>query len=164
MLRAYARKLLRGREADADDFAQDAIRRYLEKFGDQGQEPPRDPAAWLMRTLMNLLLSDWRKRAVRSRAYGDPVFRLVGYQPVEALDADEAPASTFEGVSFEDLEAAVNRLTPKLKDAYILHAAGCGNGEIAQRLGVPLGTVGKRLWDARKKLREHLEPPGRYES
>src|SRR5262245_8349417 len=105
MLRAFARKLLRGREADADDFAQDAIRKYLECFGDG--KGPSDPAAWLMRTMMNLLLTDWRKRVVRRKAQEDPNLKLVAGPQAADPDPEDGPISAFEGVSYEALEMAV---------------------------------------------------------
>jgi len=137
VLCAVARKLLRGREADVDDFVQEAIGRYLQRF--RVGPRPANPAAWLMKTLMNLLLSDWRKRCVRRRAQWDPNLELVaGPQPVGDPDREAPPESPSEEVTFEQLEAAVGELSPKLRTAYLLHAAGHSNFEIAERLAIGL--------------------------
>ncbi|HVE82972.1 MAG TPA: sigma factor, partial [Myxococcales bacterium] len=71
MLHARARRFLRGREADALDFTQQAMERFLEAFPDG---PPPEPRCgrWLLRTLDNLLISEWRKASVRRRALVDP--------------------------------------------------------------------------------------------
>lgn len=152
VLCAVARKLLRGREADVDDFVQEAIGRYLQRF--RVGPRPANPAAWLMKTLMNLLLSDWRKRCVRRRAQWDPNLELVaGPQPVGDPDREAPPESPSEEVTFEQLEAAVGELSPKLRTAYLLHAAGHSNFEIAERLAIGLTAVRKRLFDARRRLR-----------
>ena len=59
-----------------------------------------------------------------------------------------------------DLERAVARLSEKLRDVISLRYAGdLGFYEIADTLGLSVGTVKRRLFDAVEKLRQILEEP-----
>jgi RNA polymerase sigma-70 factor (ECF subfamily) len=53
--------------------------------------------------------------------------------------------------------AAIDGLSPKLRDALLLAQSGdYGYDEIAAMLQVPVGTLKSRVFDARKKVKERL--------
>lgn len=55
------------------------------------------------------------------------------------------------------LDRALATLSPKLRDVVVLrYAADLSHAEIASALGVPIGTVKSRLFDAVEKLRDAL--------
>src|SRR5688572_18782761 len=141
--------------------------RFLERFRDGEAPPDSRIAAWLMATLSHDLISDWRKREVRQRAQVDPGLPLVaGPQPVAELEAPAARTAlmvVLEEVTDDDFKAAVESLSPKLRDAYRLHAAGLGHADIARRLGINENAVAQRLFQARKRLRGLLAAATRRE-
>ncbi|HZN91375.1 MAG TPA: sigma factor, partial [Myxococcales bacterium] len=65
MLLNHARRFLGDRRDDAQDFVQDTIERFVKAF--RSKSPPPEPrcGGWLMTTLTNLLITDWRKQGVR---------------------------------------------------------------------------------------------------
>jgi len=145
--------------ADARDLVQDTMMRFLATFRD-GQPPPEPRCArWLMKTLTRLLISDWRKQAVRKRAMADPALRLV--PPLPAAQEPDPPATSMNAVmermTGEDFKAAVNSLSPKLRATYELHVLGFSHAEIATHLGLSDSALRKRLHDARKHLRARLQ-------
>ena len=57
-----------------------------------------------------------------------------------------------------DLARALGRLDPERREIVMLkHIDGWKYSEIAEQLGIPLGTVMSRLFTARQKLRTLLE-------
>jgi len=65
--------------------------------------------------------------------------------------------STYDSITSEQIGEALANLSPKLRETYELHLAGKKYHEIAELLGIPSGTVGKRIHDAREKLHELLK-------
>lgn len=67
-------------------------------------------------------------------------------------------ASPAEGIG-PDLEEALWSLEPGDREIILLkHMDGLSYAELAERLAVPLGTVMSRLYHARVRLRQRLEP------
>jgi len=137
MLLRFARRLTS--EAEAEDLVQHTIASYLERYVDK--PPPRSPEHWLITALVNRFRTTCRKDDVRQRAQTDPA---------------ELTRSVYEEVTPEAFEAAIQRLGPKLQQAYRLHMQDLSNDRIAKALGILPGTVAKRLHDARKRLKRHL--------
>jgi RNA polymerase sigma factor (sigma-70 family) len=155
MLLDYARRLLRGREVDAPDFVNDTMSRFLVAFP-EGPPPDLRAGIWMARTLKNSLISDWRKRAVRRNALADPALRLVvSPQPAGSPDSPMPPTpidAVMDRVTFKDFVSKVDELSPRLREAYQLHLQGYNRAQIAQRLHLTENAVGKRLYDARRRL------------
>ena len=110
-----------------------------------------DARPWLYGIATKLLAND--RRAEQRR--------------LEALDrlgsegrTDVAPIGAEVGVE-SGLGRALARLDPDQRDVLLLHAwAGLSYEEIADSLGVALGTVGSRLSRARSSLRSELTSAG----
>lgn len=103
------------------------------------------------------------ERAARSegrfRARVSPAGLEVAAQPASGPDSS-AEARILARERDRDLERAVGRLSEKLRDVISLRYAGeLGYDEIAETLGLPVGTVKRRLFDAVEKLRQILETP-----
>lgn len=85
--------------------------------------------------------------------------RRTGASLTEANLVPGGPSASLDRIAFEQ---ALLRLTPKLKDAFTLHALHeLSVSETASILGVPEGTAKSRIARARKILQTHLEmePP-----
>jgi RNA polymerase sigma factor (sigma-70 family) len=76
----------------------------------------------------------------------------------EAVVEPELPApKAADAITNEQFAQALQKLSPKVRTTFEMHAAGKKYQDIAHSLGVPVGTVAKRLYDARAKLREFLQ-------
>ncbi len=133
-----------GDPAAAEDCTQEA---FLLAYRAWGRWRPDAPAeAWLHRIAINVAISYQRKANLRS--IGTILVRLgrpaAGPDPAQmALD--------------RDLNAALRRLSPKLRAALVLrHYHGYNNREIAAAIGRSERTVNKRLRIAAEKMRKLL--------
>ena len=107
---------------------------------------------WLYGIATNLIGTHWRQEQRRYRALARSDARQVSPSD-EDLVADRVSASAVGPA----LAAALAALEAGDRDVLLLVAlADLGNGEVAQALGIPYGTVGSRLNRARKRLREAL--------
>lgn len=82
--------------------------------------------------------------------------------PVDGEGMAAKPPSPSDGVKREQLRErladAIERLSAKEREAFLLcDVEGVGGGAAAETLGVPQGTMWRRLHDARAKLRKSLE-------
>ena len=120
--------------ADAEDLVQETYLKAYQKF--HQYQPGTNIKAWLYRILTNTYITSYRK-AQRSpkRASSDTVEALPSSQLREALDS----------LSEE------HRMVVLMADV-----EGMSYKEIAEELGVPMGTVMSRLNRARKNLRSAL--------
>jgi RNA polymerase sigma factor (sigma-70 family) len=91
---------------------------------------------------------------VRRRAAGRRHRRVVSVADPEAWE--RAVASTFPGTRI-DLERAIVALPPRARESLLLrHAAGMSYREIADAMGVTIGTVKSQLARAYRLMRERL--------
>lgn len=142
--------------SDAEDLVQEALLRFILAF--EGVDPipnERVCESWLMTTLTNLFYDQCRKKSVRSRNQADLDLELC-----EEVAVAEEPLNkpVYDKITDAQFAQALQALSPKLRETFELHAAGMKYQDIAQKLGIQLGTVCKRLHDARAKLRELLKP------
>jgi RNA polymerase sigma-70 factor (ECF subfamily) len=147
-LLAQARNLCRN-ASDAEDLVQETLLRFIQTFS-QVEAPPdeRTCGAWLVTTLTHLFYSQCRRLKAQARGAQDPLLRE------EASGGQEPePRPVYDTLSEEQFAQALQALSPKVRATFELHAAGKRYQDIAQALGIPMGTVAKRLHDARAKLR-----------
>lgn len=116
----------------------------------------RDPDrfdAWTYRLIVRSAVAEAR----RGRRGGSPIQLLPD-------DADASPApDQYRTVADRDqLERGFRRLTPEQRAILVLHHfAGQSLAEIADVLGIPVGTAGSRLHYATKALRAAIEADSR---
>jgi RNA polymerase sigma-70 factor (ECF subfamily) len=140
-LRRYARALARD-VATADDLVQDCLARALGKL--HLWQKGTDLRAWLFTILHNQYVNQVR-RAVREGA-------AVGLSDTEPM-LTRAP---HQGKSLElrDLERAIAKLPEEQRSVILLVGLeGMRYEEVADVLGVPVGTVRSRLSRGRESLR-----------
>ncbi len=147
----YARALVLARDPEsARDLVQDTLLKALSSL--HTFHPGSNMTAWLMTILLNLFIDRYRRRS------GQP--RLVplcdnALEVAASADRDPLPASAH--VTPEQLRAAFEQLSPLFRDAYRLRIVErLTYDQIAQRLGIAVGTVGTRLARARQQLRRIL--------
>lgn len=147
-------RLVCGDATEAEDLAQEVLLRFLQAFA-KAEAPPNRQAceAWLKTTLTRLFYDQCRRRKVRAHWAKDP--HLQG----ELTEGAEPAASPgHDALTDEQLAQALRGLSPKLRTTLELHVAGQKYQDIARALGLPVGTVSKRLHDARAKLHALLRP------
>lgn len=136
-----------GEIAGAEDVCQDAFVYALARV-----EDCRDPSrfgAWLLRIVRN-----------RSRNYVRDGRRRSADQIEQARLASTSPSPErmAEISELRDrLLAALRELSEERREVVLLHdLEGWTHADIAQRMGLPIGTVASHLHHARKRLRETL--------
>jgi RNA polymerase sigma-70 factor (ECF subfamily) len=137
-----------GDRGEAEELSQDAWVRAWERLDTFRGEATF--GTWMHRLTVNLLL-DKRRSDARWRQ------RLVSMEDEgQAVDRKETAAST-PGAGL-DLERAVASLPAGARVVFLLHEVdGYKHREIAERLGVAVGTVKAQLHRARKLLQIALE-------
>lgn len=112
-------------------------------------------STWMFRVATNACNDLARKRSRRPRSSGGGVEQLDQTAAVEDLLANRELGL--------ELEAALTRLDTPYRDAVVLHdVAGLPHADIAQRLGVPIGTVKSRIHRGHGQLAAtlaHLREP-----
>jgi RNA polymerase sigma-70 factor (ECF subfamily) len=150
-LLAQARNVCRN-PSDAEDLVQETLLRFIQK-GELNALPAKERwEGWLVKTLSNLFMDQCRRRKVQQRGAADPSLHE------EALVLPGPPSlSLYDSITDEQFAQAVQEaLSPALRETFRMHMAGKKMLEIGRSLGIPEGTVRKRLHDARVKLREFL--------
>ena len=105
-------------------------------------------STWLHRLAVNTALMDLRARRSRIQADGDEALEYVG----SADSAGHGTALTM------DLERAVATLPPRARAVLVLYdVEGWNHEEIADALGMAIGSSKAQLHRARALLRERLE-------
>jgi RNA polymerase sigma-70 factor (ECF subfamily) len=138
---------------DAEDLVQEALFRFIQTFRAMETRPSeRVCQTWLVTTATHLFYDQCRRRRVQEQNAKDPHFQNEVVEPRE----HHAP-SALESVTDERYAEALKTLSPKERQTYELLTAGNKYKEIARILGVKLGTVAKRIHDARQRLREFLD-------
>ncbi|MGE0353675.1 MAG: RNA polymerase sigma factor [Gemmatimonadales bacterium] len=145
--RRVARALLQNPE-DADDAVQDAFLlawRHLDRF-----DPTRPFAPWFMRIVTNAAADLRRRRRVRR----------TEALPETAPSRQASPETETDRVLLHRrLQEALARLPERQRIAVTLFdAEGYEHAEIAEIVGVPVGTVRSDVFHARRALRLALKP------
>lgn len=145
-LLAFATRLAGG-TSEARDLVQDTFERALRRH--DSFVPGTNERAWLFSILHNAFIDHCRRLSAR---------KTVGGEQLEEIP-EEAPAEPPQwlSISAEELRIAIGRLEPEFREAYRLHELeACSYKEIAERLAIPINTVGTRIARARQKLRALL--------
>jgi len=140
-LRRYARALLAERSR-ADDLVQDTLERACGRF--HLWRSGSDLRAWLFTIMHNLYVNQLRQGT--SASAGVPLEE-------EALNVS-VRATQEDGLEMRDLMAALARLPDEFREVVLLVGLEqLRYEEVAQVLGIPLGTVMSRLARGRERLR-----------
>ena len=145
---------LTGRPEDAHDLLQDAFLRAYQRLPSfQGES---SFYTWIYRIAVNLALSD-RRRRKRRGWWTREADRAAPLDPADDPERTD-PSGPLERAERDDrIQAALNALAPDHRAVVVLKDLdGLRYEEIAETLGVPIGTVRSRLHRARERLGELL--------
>jgi RNA polymerase sigma-70 factor (ECF subfamily) len=136
-----------GEREEAMDITQEAYLRLHTRW--ERRDRTREPKAWLYSVIRNLAIDHLRRRARRPEAEMDQtLLRSPGAGPERAAQQNELAAWLWE---------AIRRLPPEQQEILLLRDwHGLDYGQIAEVLGLSMGTVSSRLHHAREKVREQM--------
>ena len=141
---------LTGNAHDAEDLTQDV---FVRVFRSLSSYTPGTFEGWLHRITTNLFLDLMRRRArIRFEALADDApERLAGREP--------SPAQAYDDTHWDDdVQRALDALAPEFRAAVVLcDIEQLTYEEIADVLGIKLGTVRSRIHRGRTQLRAALE-------
>jgi RNA polymerase sigma-70 factor (ECF subfamily) len=138
--------------SQAEDWVQEA---YLKAFrGWHSYQPGTNIRAWLLTILRNTIISDRRrKRRVEPVDFAEAE-RFSLYEQLRETDPE---GEFFDGLVSNHVVDALARLPEKLREVVVLSdLEGLSYAEVAEVLGVPLGTVKSRLFRGRRVLQAEL--------
>jgi RNA polymerase sigma-70 factor (ECF subfamily) len=146
---------------EAEDLTQEAILRAHRAIGSfRGGATFQ---TWLYRIGTNIAVDALRRRGrlkARVTSLDDPLQAEEGLVAREVRDPQRDPQELAEAAELTGrVQQAIAQLTPKLRAVVLLFdMQGLSYEEIAEALRLPLGTVKSRLFNARSRLKELLEP------
>lgn len=144
-LRRYARALARDPER-ADDLVQDCLERAWSRI--HRWQPDTDLRAWLF-TIMHNLHANMARRFSREPEQ----VSLDDHEPANGRGS----AQQEQGLVLRDLQAGLDALPAEQREVLMLVCLEeMSYEQVAQVLGIPIGTVMSRLYRARERLRRWM--------
>ena len=156
MQRAYYAALgLTGSHDDALDLSQEAFVRAFRARATVDPDRPFYP--WLYQIVRRLCFNFLRDRKTRGRRLEEATPWLAG--EIRARAAASDPGRNAERAELRALlENAIDDLPEREREVLVLKEfEGLRYREIAELLGIPIGTVMSRLYSARRNLARSLE-------
>jgi len=153
-------RLVRNRE-QAEDLAQDTFIKVLNAL--DRYDPSYKFSSWIFKIAHNTALDQLRRREPDTLSLdGSPHARTadeVEATTVTAVATDENPEQyTSSREVGREIEHALGMIRVEYRTAIVLwHIEGRPYEEIAEIMGLPLGTVKTYIHRGRKELRQHLE-------
>ena len=147
-LKTFTRKFTSDQE-ESSDLVQDTILKalmYKDKFREN-----TNLKGWLYTIMRNTFINNYRKNQ-RARTSRDTTTELY-FLNVEDKHTFSGPETRYE---YQDIWKNVEELKEELRTPFKLHTSGYKYHEIADHLGIPIGTVKNRIFHARKEIQKKL--------
>ncbi|HXF74115.1 MAG TPA: sigma-70 family RNA polymerase sigma factor [Actinomycetota bacterium] len=141
--------------ADAEDLVQETYLRAYRGFG--SFRPGTNLRAWMYRILTNTFINAYRKRQREPQTVPDEGIDEWYLYDRLASAGSSAESEVLERIPDEDVRAALDALPEGFRMAVLLaDVEGFSYREIAEILGIPIGTVMSRLHRGRRALEKAL--------
>jgi RNA polymerase sigma-70 factor (ECF subfamily) len=148
----FAHWLTQNRE-EAEDLVQETYAKALKGFG--SFQPGTNFRAWIFRILRNTFLTSRTGLAATKTV---PLESENDQQQVATVSRETPESILLAQVGQEQVRAALEQVPVIFREVLLLcDVEEMSYQEIADTLGVPIGTVMSRLYRARKALRAALE-------
>jgi len=148
LLNSFAYKLTKNSE-DAKDLYQETAFRAMsnrDKF-----RPGTNLKAWLFTIMKNIFINNYRKK-VKANTIMDNTDNL--YYINSGRNSIENAADS--NILIKELKDMIELLDDSTRIPFMMHYQGFKYQEIADHLGLPLGTVKSRIFFARKDLKSQI--------
>ncbi len=135
---------------DAEDLLQDTTLKVLnnqEKFVDN-----INFKGWVLTVMRNIFINNYHK-VVRKQTMIDKDADLYNLDMVNESGFDSPDGS----YNLSEINNAIENLSDELRIPFSLYLSGYKYQEIADKIGIPIGTVKSRIFFSRKELQEVLE-------
>ncbi len=155
-------RMVRDRER-AEDLAQETFVKVLNAL--DSYRPEYKFSSWIFKIANNAAIDQLRRKELDTLSLdGAPDATTSDRREGTSLqlaDGAESPLQELEARELgSQIERAIARLRPEYRSCILLrHVEGYAYEEIAEMLGLPLGTVKTYIHRARVELRTMLEPP-----
>ncbi|MFA5574461.1 MAG: RNA polymerase sigma factor [Brumimicrobium sp.] len=154
-LLAFAMSFTKNME-DAKDLTQETMLKAI-RYKDY-YKPKTNFKAWVFTIMKNTFINQYRRK-VRSKTIFD------NSQDLYLLNNSEDYMGTpLNMIKDKELNAKLEMLDDEYRIPFMMHFEGYKYKEIADELGIPLGTVKSRIFIARKKLMDALPEYQNYAS
>lgn len=141
---------LTSNQEDANDLLQDTYLKaltYREKFVKED-----NLKAWMFTIMKNTFINNYR-RNVKANTIIDGTKDLYYLN----IPRDAGFADPVSACNTKDIEQAISELEDEYKIPFTMHVKGYKYKEIAEKLGISIGTVKSRIFFTRKKLMAKLK-------
>ena len=145
----FAYKLTADRE-EANDLLQETSLKALDN--EDKYMPDTNFKGWIYTIMRNIVINNYRK-IIREQTFVDQTDNFYHLNLPQ-----ESGFNTTEGnYDSKEMHRIVNALPSDFKVPFSMHISGFKYREIADQLGLPLGTVKSRIFFTRKRLQEELK-------
>lgn len=145
----FAYKLTADRE-EANDLLQETSLKALDNEDKYTAET--NFKGWIYTIMRNIFIDNYRK-ALRDQTYVDQTDNQFYLNQNIDIEGD----STEGSYDLKEMRRIVNALPKEYRIPFSMYVSGFKYREIADKLGLPLGTVKSRIYFTRQKLQEELK-------
>lgn len=148
-LHRFAMKLTADKE-EADDLLQETSLKALDN--EDKYTPDTNFKGWMYTIMRNIFINNYRK-TVRDQTFVDQTENLFHLN----LPQDSGFESTEGNYDLKEIRRIVNSLPKEYRVPFSMYISGFKYREIAERLGLPIGTVKSRIYFTRQRLQRDLK-------
>ena len=144
-LKGFAYSLVADRD-EALDLVQETYLKaisYHEKLSDYS-----NLKVWIMTIMKNIFINKYR-RSVKNR-------NILNEKQAVMTERDKGFDSVDSYYTQNELNNVVNQLKNEIKEPFMMYVDGFKYAEIAEEMGINIGTVKSRIFAARRRLMEDL--------
>lgn len=145
----FAYKLTADRE-EANDLLQETSLKALDNEDKYTAET--NFKGWIYTIMRNIFINNYRK-TLRDQTYVDQTDNQFYLNQNIDIEGD----STEGSYDLKEMRRIVNALPKEYRIPFSMYVSGFKYREIADKLGLPLGTVKSRIYFTRQKLQEELK-------
>ena len=141
--------MLTSNRDDAYDLLQDTILKALDN--EEKYSEGTNFKGWVFTIMRNIFINNYR-RSVRTATVVDTTDNLYHLN----LSQDSGIDSPEDSYTASEITDAINDFSDEYRIPFSMHVAGYKYNEIADHMGLPLGTIKSRIFMARKRLQERF--------
>lgn len=145
----FAYKLTSDRE-DANDLLQETSLKVLDN--EEKYTAETNFKGWVYTIMRNIFINNYRK-ALRDQTYVDHTDNQFFLNQGIDIEGD----STEGSYDLKEMRRIVNALPKEYRVPFAMYVSGFKYREIADKLGLPLGTVKSRIYFTRQRLQKDLK-------